>query len=79
MLTIGKKKHFLIHFYHIVGDCTEGDVRLVAGRDSREGIVEVCVVGHWISICRDQWSNREAEVVCRQLNYATSSIAPIGT
>jgi hypothetical protein len=60
------------------GNCTEGDVRLVAGRDSREGIVEVCVVGHWISICRDQWSNREAKVVCRQLNYATSSIAPIG-
>jgi hypothetical protein len=55
------------------GNCTEGDVRLVAGRDSREGIVEVCVVGHWISICRDQWSNREAKVVCRQLNYATST------
>ena len=58
-------------------NCTEGEARLVGGRHSREGRVEVCLLGHWIGVCNERWSDREAEVLCRQLDYAKpdSSIA----
>ena len=54
------------------GNCTTGDVQLVGGRNPREGRVEVCVQGHWVVACHDRWTYREAEVVCRQLNYVQS-------
>ena len=41
----------------------------MGGRNPKEGVVEVCVLGHWAKTCNDKWTNREAEVVCRQLNY----------
>ena len=50
-------------------NCTHNDVRLVGGRNSREGKVLVCVWGHWVIMCHDRWTHREAEVVCRQLHY----------
>ena len=52
-----------------IENCTEGDAQLVGGRDSSEGRVEVCLLGHWVGVCSERWSNREAEVVCQQLNY----------
>ena len=51
------------------GNCTGGDVQLVGGRNSKEGRVDVCVEGHWVTMCHDRWTHREAEVVCRQLHY----------
>ena len=38
----------------------------------REGRVEVCVRGHWVVVCHDEWTNTEAKVVCRQLKYLSS-------
>lgn len=58
-------------------DCIEGAVRLKSGSNSREGIVEICYRGHWFSVCGKNWSEREAEVVCRQLNLLTTSISKI--
>ena len=57
---------------HIVGgSCTNGAVRLISrynyGRC--EGRVEVCHNQQWGTICRDNWSDNNTQVVCDQLGY----------
>ena len=52
-------------------DCNDGEVRLVDGRDEREGRVEICQGGIWGAVTGRlfSWSHREAAVVCLQLGY----------
>ena len=50
-------------------DCSDSDIRLVSGNNALEGTVEVCYYNTWGLVSDNGWSNKEAQVVCRQLNY----------
>ena len=51
-------------------DCVNGEIRLEGGANEFEGRVEMCIAGEWGTICGDRsWDDRDAMVVCRQLNY----------
>ena len=52
---------------HPTGD--EESVRLVDGRDSSEGRVEIRVNGTWGTICDPNFSLYDAQVICRVLGY----------
>lgn len=60
----------MIHFYHSVV-CTENDLRIVNGTIDREGRLEICVSGSYLSVCDDLWDMADAVVACRQLKYST--------
>ena len=55
--------------YPLCTVCDDGDLRLVNGSSSREGRVEICYGNVYGTICDDNWGLRDAEVVCRQLNF----------
>ena len=48
----------------------EGDVRLVNGSNSFEGLVDFCHNETWTNVCAFNWDVQEATVVCRQLGFA---------
>ena len=47
----------------------DGDIRLGDNQLTR-GRIEVCVNGTWGTICDDQWTDKDAAVVCGQLGYS---------
>ncbi len=57
----------------VLGNCTDGEVRLVNGTLPNEGRVEVCFDNLWGTVCDDGWGRSEAAVVCRQLGYSAAS------
>ncbi|XP_019746111.1 lysyl oxidase homolog 3B isoform X2 [Hippocampus comes] len=50
----------------------ENSIRLVGGRSTYEGRVEVRVGSRWGTVCSAGWSTREAMVACRQLGLGYS-------
>ena len=54
-------------------NCTDGEIRLFGGSSRLEGRVEMCANRAWGTVCgQSTWSRseREANVVCRQLGYS---------
>ncbi|GFT77243.1 lysyl oxidase-like protein 2 [Nephila pilipes] len=47
----------------------EGTIRLVGGKNSYEGNVEIFHLGVWGSICDDEWDISEANIACKILGF----------
>lgn len=49
------------------------------GLTQYEGRVEIYFNSEWRKICNDGWDEADARVVCRQLNYLSTSVQVKGT
>ena len=50
--------------------CVFGEIRLEGGYSPEEGRVEVCVGGDWGTVCDDNWSTEDVNIVCSQLGFS---------
>ena len=55
--------------FSLPSNCSDGDVRLVGGRNKSEGNVQMCYNKAWSSLCSHGWDTTAANVVCRELGY----------
>ena len=53
--------------------CTTGEIRLVGGSTNREGRVEVCVNGHWGTVCNKS-QEQISGAVCSRLGHPAIGI-----
>ena len=62
----------IMFIYCISASTPPAPIRLVGGKGSHEGRLEIFHSGEWGTICIDDsqgWGKEEADVVCRQLGY----------
>ena len=52
--------------------CNNGDIRLVNGSSEYDGLLEVCYLNRWGTICGDFFGDLDAQVACRQLGLNTN-------
>lgn len=57
-----------------VASQSTGDIRLVDGVTSSQGRVEIYYNRQWGTVCNDDWSRNDAEVVCRQLGFSSGTV-----
>jgi hypothetical protein len=55
------------------------NIRLVGGKDTSQGRIEVGLDGIWGTVCHESWDIHDAEVVCRQLGYRGAMAATLGS
>ena len=63
---------FSLIFYvicHADAQYRYGDIRLVGGSYQWEGRVEIFISGTWGTITDSEWTNNDAQVVCRKLGH----------
>ena len=68
---MSKYKLFLLLclFVYFVVKCKHGDIRLAGTSYSTIGRVELCLSGTWGTICNNNFDDKDASVVCKQLGY----------
>lgn len=49
-------------------ECSDGAVRLVNGKNSLEGLLEVCFNNIWGTVCDNSFDSDDAQVICNQLS-----------
>ena len=67
-----------IHPLHL-DTSNNGDLRLTDGLTRYEGRVEMYWNSRWRTLCNNGWDELDAKVVCRQLNYLSTSVQVNGT
>ena len=55
-------------------NCSNGDVRLVNGRNILEGRVEICINRVWGTVCSEAFTIDEAKVTCRSLGMIAGDL-----
>ena len=60
--------------YYSLDNIQNGELRITNGITKYEGRVEVYRNSEWTLVCNDGWDELDARVVCRQLNYISTSV-----
>ena len=56
---------------YMIGECYHGDVQLGGEKGDivTRGYIDVCIGEEWTTVCDENWSTEDAEVVCKQLGF----------
>ncbi|XP_059832037.1 scavenger receptor cysteine-rich type 1 protein M130-like [Hypanus sabinus] len=64
--------HDCSHKEDVILECSEHkEMRLVEGKHSCEGRVEVRYQGRWGTVCSEELDSKDANVICKQMNCGT--------